>query len=99
MNKHSETIIHGNTTSSVAVIKYIDGSMLNLQPVTALPCVLKGKYFVPSPSDMMCRSPHQRLYVLACKSLTQLKMRTDVNLENADELINNMSDDTLVTVC
>ena len=26
-------------------------------------------------------------------------MRIDVNLENADETINNMSDDTLMTVC
>ena len=67
--------------------------------MTALPSALKDKYSVPSPSDMLNRSPHQRLYVLTSKNLTQLKMRTDVNLENADEIINAVSNATLMTVC
>ena len=97
MNKHQETIIRGNMISSVAVIKHTNGSMLNLQYVAALPSALKDNYFVPSPSDIIDQSPRQRLYVLTSKNLTELKMRADVNLESADDIINHLSDDTLMT--
>ena len=41
MNKHPETIIRGNMISSVAGIKHTDGSLLNVQHVTALPSAFK----------------------------------------------------------
>ena len=95
MNKHPDTTIHENMISSVAVIKHTDGSMLNLQHVTTLPSALKDKYFVPSPSDMISQSSHQRLYVLTSKNLTESKRRTDGNVENTDDIINNLYDDSL----
>ena len=53
LNKHPETIIRGNMMSSVAVIIHTNGSMLNVQHVTALPSALEDNYFVPSPSDVI----------------------------------------------
>ena len=99
MNKHPETIIRGHMISSVAVIRHTDGSMLKVQHMTGLSSVLKEKYFVLSPSDVIAQSSYQRLHVLTSQNLTQLKMREDVNVENADDITHNLPNDTLMTVC
>ena len=90
MNKHPETIIRGHMISSVAVIRHTDGSMLKVQHMTGLSSVLKEKYFVLSPSDVIPQSSYQRLHVLTSQNLTQLKMREDVNVEDVDDIIHNL---------
>ena len=77
MNRQSETIIRDNMISSVPVLRHMDGSMLNVQHVSNLPSALTDKYCVPSPTDVIAQSSHQRLYVLTSQKVAELKRREE----------------------
>ena len=99
MYKQAGTIMCRKATSPVAVIKNTNGSNLKCHHVTALPSWLIGKYLVQSLADKINRSPLKRVYTLTPNNLTELKTCSNVSLANADQITNNLSDDTLVTVC
>jgi hypothetical protein len=99
MNKKHEWKIHDKVPTSVAVVKNSNKSSLSRYDVNNLPTWLNQKYFVPSPKDMIDRSPLQRVYVLTPTKLTELMNHEKVHITIADALIQSVCEDTLTTLC
>ena len=63
LNKAAKVQINPKSECSVAVVTHTDGSALDLYDTSTVFPDLDVKFLVPSPADLISRSPIQRVYL------------------------------------
>ncbi len=100
-NRAPRKIICRNETTSVAVVRKLNGEDISRSDCLSLPFALRGKYFIPNPLDFIGKEIVQRFYVIGDEMIQSLRVKFHfgVPLQDVDECLSSICEMSIDTVC